>query len=177
MRISLLALMLGTGCALSTPTTKSASTATTTTTKSLTQRIMEQTSTQSTGGAGGSASYEAFLTAEENWTRLKRFRGFTFDPKVLNGDGPVRFVTDDGATGSAQCWAKLREQQKQQKELDYEVAYLRGYAWHLFGTALALKGHKVVVFEAAKLRGREQEWNISLKRNEGIVGAWCFDTG
>jgi 2-polyprenyl-6-methoxyphenol hydroxylase-like FAD-dependent oxidoreductase len=169
MRISLLALMLGTGCALSTPTTKSASTATTTTTKSLTQRIMEQTSTQSTGGAGGSASYEAFLAAEENWTRLKQFRGFTFDPKVLNGDGPARFVTDDGATGSAQCWAKLREQQKQQKELDYEVAICGGTLGIFFGTALALKGHKVVVFEAAKLRGREQEWNISLNEMKELL--------
>jgi hypothetical protein len=136
-----------------------------TTMKSRTQRIMENTSNQQTGGAGGSSSYPAFLNAEENWTRLKQSQGFDYDPKVLTSEGPPRFVTDDGATGSPQCWAKLR----QQTELDYEVAICGGTLGIFFATALALKGHKVVVFEAGKLQGREQEWNISLKEMDELL--------
>jgi flavin-dependent dehydrogenase len=137
-------------------------------TKSLTQRIMERTSTQTTGGAGGSASYEAFLKAEDNWTRLKQFRGFDRDATTgLPQNGAPRFVTDDGATGNPQCWAKLREQMS--KELDFDVAICGGTLGIFFGTALALRGHKVVVVEAGKLQGREQEWNISLKEIEELL--------
>lgn len=141
----------------------STTTAASSSTKSLTQRIMERTSTQTTGGAGGSASYEAFLKAEDNWTRLKQTSSYDAQQR----DGPSRFVTDDGATGNPQCWAKLREQTS--KQLDFDVAICGGTLGIFFGTALALRGHKIVVVEAGKLQGREQEWNISLKEMEELL--------
>jgi len=135
--------------------------------KSITQRIMERTSDKQSGGAGGTSSYEGFLKAEGNWNRLKQSKPFKYDPKVLSNDeGPPQFVTDDGATGSPQCWEKLRAQEG--KELDYEVAICGGTLGIFFATALALKGHKVVVVEAGNLQGREQEWNISLDEMEEL---------
>ena len=70
--------------------------------KSLTQRIMEKTSsTGQTGGAGGVSTWDAFLRAEENWSRLKASKAFEYDKTVLsavqNGvPPPPQFVTDDG---------------------------------------------------------------------------------
>ena len=141
-------------------------------TVSRTQRIMESTAGQQTGGAGGTSSYQGFLRAEENWTRLKQSKSFSYDSKILSSseDSPPRFVTDDGATGNPACWAKLRKQDG--IELDYEVAICGGTLGIFFATALALKGHKVVVLEAGKLQGREQEWNISMDEMEEL-----FSTG
>lgn len=44
--------------------------------KGKTKRIMESTSDQQSSGAGGSSTYEGFLKAEENWTRLKESQAF-----------------------------------------------------------------------------------------------------
>lgn len=142
-------------------------------TKSRTQRIMENTLSEGqTGGAGGSSTYDAFLRVEQNWASLKGFKAFSYDPKLLNKvqDGippPPQFVTEDGAVGNPQCWAKLRKQQE--TRLDYDVAICGGTLGIFFGTALALRGHKVCVVEAGQLRGREQEWNISMKELEELL--------
>ena len=45
--------------------------------KSRTQRIMESTTDEQSTGAGGSSTYEAFLKAEENWSRLKQSQAFS----------------------------------------------------------------------------------------------------
>lgn len=135
---------------------------------SLTQRLIERTSGQQTGGAGGTSSYEGFLRAEENWKRLKQSQPFDYDPKVLaRENGPSLFVTDDGATGNQVCWEKLRDQKG--KDLDFEIAICGGTLGIFFATALALKGYKVIVLEAGMLRGREQEWNISLDEMEELL--------
>mmetsp|Transcript_9940 Transcript_9940/g.14050 ORF Transcript_9940/g.14050 Transcript_9940/m.14050 type:complete len:663 (+) Transcript_9940:133-2121(+) len=145
----------------------SESTSTKDTAKSRTQRIMEKTSAAGqTGGAGGVSTYEAFLRAEENWSKLKAFKGFEYDQKLLkqvqNGiPPPPQFVTEDGAIGNPKCWEKLREQQD--KELDYDVVVCGGTLGIFFATALQMKGHRVAVLEAGRLRGREQEWNISME--------------
>jgi len=145
----------------------------TTTTKSRTQRIMESTNTAGgqTGGAGGSSTWDAFLRTEENWTRLKASKAFEFDGKLLTEDNAniPEFVTDDGAKGNPKCWTKLRDQNKGGNELDYEIAICGGTLGIFFATAFAVKGHKVVVVEAGKLQGREQEWNISYKEMEELL--------
>ena len=90
---------------------------------------------------------------------------FYYDTQLLqtiqNGiPPPPIFVTDDGAQGNPKCWAKLREQQG--KELDYDIVICGGTLGIFFATALQLKGLRVCVLEAGDLRGREQEWNISM---------------
>ena len=74
---------------------------------------MEKTSSEGqAAGAGGSSTWEAFLRAEENWSRLKQSKAFEYDPKHLKSvqDGvppPPQFVIEDGASGNARAWAKL----------------------------------------------------------------------
>ena len=70
--------------------------------------------------------------------------------------------------GNPKCWAKLREQQG--KELDYDVVVCGGTLGIFFAAALQLKGvKKIAVLEAGKLRGREQEWNISMNELEELL--------
>ena len=69
--------------------------------------------------------------------------------------------------GSPQCWAKLRAQRL--AAVDYDVVVCGGTLGIFFATALALKGTSVCVLEAARLQGREQEWNISLKELAELV--------
>lgn len=130
-------------------------------TPSRTQRIMEGIVPEGqTGGAGGSSTYDAFLRAEENWTRLKQSKPIPdFDDKILNSARPKLFVTNDGATGSTACWEKLRSQDGKN---DYDIVVCGGTLGIFFATSLALQGHSVCVVEAGTLQGREQEWNISM---------------
>eukprot|EP00566_Odontella_aurita_P007436 CAMPEP_0113532370 /NCGR_PEP_ID=MMETSP0015_2-20120614/4019_1 /TAXON_ID=2838 /ORGANISM="Odontella" /LENGTH=695 /DNA_ID=CAMNT_0000431319 /DNA_START=54 /DNA_END=2141 /DNA_ORIENTATION=+ /assembly_acc=CAM_ASM_000160 len=148
--------------------------------KSMTQRIMEKTSSEGqTGGAGGASTWDAFLRAEQNWDRLKSSEPFHYDAKIVGKriqDGvppPPAFVTDDGGSGNPRCWSKLREQGElsssssssssgRKEELDYDVAVCGGTLGIFVASALQLEGHRVVVVEAGKLRGREQEWNIAM---------------
>jgi flavin-dependent dehydrogenase len=116
-------------------------------------------------GAGGSSTYDAFLKVEQNWSRLKAAKPFAYDTKLFqaiqNGiSPPPTFVTDDGAQGNPKCWAKLRAQEG--KKLDYDVVICGGTLGIFFAVALQLRGLNVCVVEAGVLRGREQEWNISM---------------
>ena len=142
--------------------------------KSLTQRIMELTSkeTQATG-AGGFSTYDAFLKADSMWSKLKSSKPFDYDitnlSQVQNGiEPPVQFVTDDGAKGNPAAWSKLRESQSS-KKLDYDITLCGGTLGIFIALSLQLKGHKVLVVEAGKLMGREQEWNISMKELEELI--------
>jgi len=140
--------------------------------KSRTQRIMESTSTSGqAGGAGGSSTWDAFLRAEGNWQRLKESKDFRYDSNLLrevqNGiPPPPQFVVDDGTLGNPRAWSKLREQADRavdgKPELDYDIVVCGGTLGIFVATALKLKGHDVCVVEAGPLRGREQEWNISM---------------
>eukprot|EP00550_Attheya_septentrionalis_P007086 CAMPEP_0198283430 /NCGR_PEP_ID=MMETSP1449-20131203/3014_1 /TAXON_ID=420275 /ORGANISM="Attheya septentrionalis, Strain CCMP2084" /LENGTH=719 /DNA_ID=CAMNT_0043980015 /DNA_START=91 /DNA_END=2247 /DNA_ORIENTATION=- len=145
------------------------------TSKSRSQRIMEKgSSSGQTGGAGGTSTWDGFVRAEANWSRLKESKAFDYDPKLLrahqNGvPPPPQFVTTDGASGNAQCWAKLRDVGAGTKELDYDAVVCGGTLGIFYATALQLqlnrggKQGRVAVLEAGKLKGREQEWNISMK--------------
>ena len=117
-------------------------------------------------GAGGSSTYEAFLRTEERWARVKAFQPFEYDSRVgksTNKHGPPpQFVTTDGAKGSERCWERLR-MSDDNTALDFDIVVCGGTLGIFFATALALKGHRVCVLEAGVLRGREQEWNISMK--------------
>lgn len=146
-------------------------------TKSRTERIMEKTSSSGqTGGAGGSSTWEAFLRTEDNWKRLRDSKAFHYDPKLLrqeqNGQPPpTQFVTVDGAIGSDAAWSKLRQQSSASttgvedgsRVLDFDAVICGGTLGIFIATALQLKGHTVCVIEGGVLKGREQEWNISMK--------------
>ena len=137
--------------------------------KSRTQRIMEKTSSAAqASGAGGSSTYEAFLRADENWSRLKASKAFEYDINNLNSiqngvPSPPTFVTDDGGKGNPKCWEKLRIQSEASTPLDYDVTVCGGTLGIFIALSLQLQGHRVAVVEAGKLMGREQEWNISMK--------------
>jgi flavin-dependent dehydrogenase len=132
----------------------------------ITERMLKKVPSENqAGGAGGSSTFEAFKRAEENWTRLKAFKAFKYDSKLLRWDQngnppPKQFVTSDGAFGNPKCWAKLAEQKN--KELDFDAIVIGGTLGIFYATYLQLQGHDVCVVEAGKLRGREQEWNISM---------------
>ena len=117
------------------------------------------------GGAGGPSTYKAFQCAEENWSKLKASKPFTYDSRlreeVQNSvDPPPHFVSDDIATGSPRAWTKLRASQN--KKLDYDAVVCGGTLGIFFATALAIKGNKVCIIEAGELLDREQEWNITM---------------
>mmetsp|Transcript_17580 Transcript_17580/g.38061 ORF Transcript_17580/g.38061 Transcript_17580/m.38061 type:complete len:675 (+) Transcript_17580:154-2178(+) len=141
--------------------------------KSLTQRIMERTSSSAqAGGAGGASTWDAFQRAESNWSRLKSSRAFDYDATRIDNPGvppPQLFVTDDGAAGNPKCWARLRSSSESKSDLDYDVTICGGTLGIFIAMALQLKGVRVAVVEAGKLMGREQEWNISLKELEELV--------
>jgi hypothetical protein len=139
------------------------------------------------GGAGGGAStLDAFLRAESNWGRVKSFEPFVYDPKLLlspsgePGGGappppPRRFVTDDGASGNPTCWSKLRDVSSGTAQIDYDVVVCGGTLGIFFAAYLQLRGHSVCVIEAGKLRGREQEWNISMDELDELVKLGVLD--
>ena len=132
----------------------------------LTERMFSKIPTENqAGGAGGSSTLNAFKRAEKNWERLKAFKPFNYDKNVLqwtqDGHGPPpQFVSTDGAFGNPMCWEKLKNSAG--KQLDYDVVVCGGTLGIFFGLYLQLQGHSVCVVEAGKLRGREQEWNISM---------------
>jgi flavin-dependent dehydrogenase len=132
------------------------------------QRIMERIRPEGqAGGAGGSSTFDAFLRAEQNWAKLKAAKPVTFDSQLSQQEGaPPIFVSDDIAQGSFRAWKKLRENRK---KLDYDAVVCGGTLGIFFATALALKGHKVCVVEGGELRGREQEWNISMDELKELV--------
>ncbi len=134
------------------------------------------------GGAGGVSTWKAFLRAEENWKRLRESEPFEYDSKlkrsVQNGvPPPFPFVTTDGALGNPDSWKILREQYSSasdsekvgEKYLDFDVVVCGGTLGIFIATALQMKGHNVCVIEGGELRGREQEWNISMKEMLELV--------
>jgi hypothetical protein len=132
-------------------------------TTGMTERIMRGTPVEGqASGAGGFSTWDAFQRTEANWLKLRKSKPFKYDPKKPNQGvpPPPQFVTQDAAIGNPACWAKLREQAN--KSLDYDVVVCGGTLGVFFAMALLLKGHRVCVLEAGKLRGREQEWNISM---------------
>jgi len=140
----------------------------------ITERMFQKIpSEQQAGGAGGSSTYNAFLRADENWSRLKEFQGFEYDTKLLQFDqrgmGPSsQFVSTDGAFGNPACWTMLRKSIGQ-TQLDYDVVVCGGTLGIFYGMYLQLQGHRVCVVEGGKLRGREQEWNISMDELDELV--------
>mmetsp|Transcript_20914 Transcript_20914/g.27029 ORF Transcript_20914/g.27029 Transcript_20914/m.27029 type:complete len:673 (-) Transcript_20914:57-2075(-) len=124
-------------------------------TRGITERIMKsiQAESQATG-AGGASTWEAFQRAEQNWARLKAYIPSSEDVP------PPPFVVEGDGSSKPRCFEKL--QQQKDKSLDYDIAICGGTLGIFFAMALQLKGHKVCVIEAGKLRGREQEWNISM---------------
>lgn len=146
---------------------------------SRTKRIMEKTSSKGqTGGAGGMSSWSAFVRAEQNWKRLRDSESFDYDMKsmCLTQDGkppPFQFVTSDGALGNPNSWKKLR---LQSGNVDHDVIVCGGTLGIFIARALQLKGHDVCVIERGQLRGREQEWNISMNELLELVDLGVLTT-
>jgi hypothetical protein len=131
----------------------------------MTERIMNKIPSENqASGAGGTSTWDGFKLAEENWSKLKSFKPFRFDSSTMrssaSNQSAPQFVTEDGAVGNPLCWEKLRAQDG--KRCDFDIAVCGGTLGIFFATAMLLKGHKVAVIEAGVLRGREQEWNISM---------------
>ncbi|KAL3775716.1 hypothetical protein ACHAW5_003231 [Stephanodiscus triporus] len=61
------------------------------------------------------------------------------------------------------------------KKLDHDVIVCGGTLGIFFATYLQLRGHDVCVIEAGKLRGREQEWNISMDELDELVRLGVLD--
>jgi len=149
--------------------------------KSLTQRIMERASSASSSGDGGAgagsaSTWEAFQRTEANWARLKSSSTTTQSPSSMTSSSMPLFVTDDGARGNPKCWEKLRntllvDTNDSSTKLDYDVTICGGTLGIFIATALLAKNPslRISVIEAAKLRGRDQEWNISRKELEELV--------
>ena len=53
--------------------------------------------------------------------------------------------------------------------IDYDIAICGGTLGIIIGTALALRGWRVAIIERGKLRGRDQEWNISRQELNVLV--------
>jgi hypothetical protein len=137
-------------------------------TKGMTERIMTRTAAEAqASGAGGVSTWAAFQRVEENWSRLKKMKPLSAAERARGGKSPSpqqqQFVTQDGAMGDPRCWSALHEVSLGSRKLDYDVVVCGGTLGIFFATALQLKGHKVCVLEAGQLRGREQEWNISME--------------
>jgi hypothetical protein len=126
----------------------------------MTKRIMSRLPAEEQAwGAGGMSSWEAFQRAETNWRKLRQFK--PIDQKSTGKrkiDPPLQFVSQDVGIGNPACWEKLRTG----KKIDFDVVVCGGTLGIFYAMALQLKGLKVLVVEAGPLRGREQEWNISL---------------
>ena len=150
--------------------------------KTLTQRIMESlesdtNAAQGAGGAGGRAysTYQGFLQAEERWRKLRMSKPFEYDMNWLQKNQygvppPPAFVTEDCTQGNPKSWAKLTVQGAVKGQpMDYDVAVCGGTLGIFVALALQLQGYNVVVFEASKLKGRDQEWNISRKEMMELV--------
>ena len=139
----------------------------------MTERMLSKIPTETqAGGAGGTSTLEGFKRAEANWSRLKEMKPFQYDPKLLSSEQngippPPQFVSSDGASGNPKCWAKLSELQG--KELDYDAVVIGGTLGIFYALYLQLKGHNICVLEAGPLRGREQEWNISMDELEELL--------
>ena len=126
-------------------------------TKGMTERIMRRIPLENQAtGAGGASSWDAFRRAETSWATLRNL----FPNKLVKYEPEEIVVENDSTKGNPQCWTKLQRQAN--SELDYDVVVCGGTLGIFFATALLLKGHRVAVLESGKLRGREQEWNISL---------------
>lgn len=136
--------------------------------QTLTERMLSKVPTEfQASGAGGFSTLDAFQRAEANWSKIKAFEPFEYDPKLLqreqNGQpAPRQFVTSDGGVGNPKCWSKLQELSDEEKDVDYDVVVCGGTLGIFFATYLQMRGYSVCVLEAGKLRGREQEWNISM---------------
>eukprot|EP00977_Amphora_coffeiformis_P008927 scaffold2026_cov176-Amphora_coffeaeformis.AAC.1 len=127
-------------------------------TKGMTERIMNRMYTRDQAtGSGGSSTWATFLKAEENWARLREYIPGKNErvpkPFVIQND-----ISQDSR--SPRSFEKLNRQKE--TSLDYDVAVCGGTLGIFYAIAMQLRGLRVCVVEAGSMRGREQEWNISM---------------
>jgi lycopene cyclase CruP len=72
-------------------------------------------------------------------------------------------------SGTRSAVSVVSEQAEPLAQVDYDVAIAGGTLGVLIGATLASKGWRVALLERGKLRGRDQEWNISRRELEVFV--------
>ncbi|KAG9439879.1 hypothetical protein H6P81_020044 [Aristolochia fimbriata] len=124
-------------------------------TPSRTQRIMESISTRSeVGGAGGVHSYNALRRLDQLWCSLcsTEPENEEYHQIVSNVPGPFN------NSNSVRI-----------PENTFDVVVCGGTLGIFVATALSSKGLQVGIVERNLLKGREQEWNISMKELRELV--------
>ncbi|XP_068656029.1 uncharacterized protein [Aristolochia californica] len=122
---------------------------------SRTQRIMESISSRSeVGGAGGVYSYNALRRLDQLWCSLCSMQpeNQEYHKVVSNIPGPLSNSNSDMLP-----------------ENEFDVIVCGGTLGIFVATALSSKGLQVGIVERNELKGREQEWNISMKELQELV--------
>ncbi|XP_077224227.1 lycopene beta/epsilon cyclase protein isoform X2 [Tasmannia lanceolata] len=116
---------------------------------SRTQRIMENISVSGeVGGAGGAYSYNALKRLEEIWGSM-----CSTEP---DAQGPWEVVSTFAGSFSNSNLDK-------KAAYTFDVVVCGGTLGIFIATALSSRGLRVGIVERNLLKGREQEWNISMK--------------
>ncbi|CAL5219975.1 g1912 [Coccomyxa viridis] len=110
-------------------------------------KMMEESNSTQAGGAGGGTTLTALRKADEAWKRLRTAE--------MRGSAP-QFVQEVSTPlpGTAK----------------FDVVMCGGTLGIFLACALQLKGLRVAVVERGPLKGRDQEWNISRKELNELVG-------
>lgn len=72
-------------------------------------------------------------------------------------------------TGTIPCPQVMEESQESIAAIDWDVVIAGGTLGILLGAALAQRGWRVAVIERGRLRGRDQEWNISRHELQRLI--------
>ncbi|KAI9116766.1 hypothetical protein K1719_012132 [Acacia pycnantha] len=122
---------------------------------SRTQRIMESVAVSGeVGGAGGAYSYEALKRLDQLWSGICSSQAAVQEPQKVVSTIPSEFRLSDLAG---------------KEEDSYDVLVCGGTLGIFIATALSARGLRVAIVERNKLKGREQEWNISRKELSELV--------
>ncbi|KAF9587552.1 hypothetical protein IFM89_004010 [Coptis chinensis] len=120
---------------------------------SKTQRIMESISVSSeVGGAGGVYSYNALKRLDQLWTNIC---SATTDSVSALTEPPEIVSCSPGLSSLSNSSDKTVDM--------FDVVVCGGTLGIFVATALCSKGLRVGIVEKNMLKGREQEWNISMK--------------
>ena len=128
-------------------------------TKGMTERIMNRMYTRDrVNGTGAPSTWAAFLKAEDNWARLREYI------PGKNERVPRPFVIENDISRDSRSPRSFEKLNRQRETgLDYDVAVCGGTLGIFYAIAMQLRGLRVCVVDAGSLRGREQEWNISME--------------
>jgi len=128
------------------------------------------------GGAGGRTTYDALLSADDSWARLRgaapATRAAAAALPTSSGSGPApQFVRVAEPYEPLLRLGKAPPPQQQ-----FDVVVCGGTLGVFLAAALAARGRRVAVVERGPLRGREQEWNLSRAELRALARAGAFES-